>query len=185
MKKAKNNITGIVHGLTGRKVGPLKMQETICGRATGLLWLTAGDELITCTKCRSVPLDKNDEQVKKRVCKYPKCFYYGKGAKYYCCSACSSDHWEDKRLAIEEREMEERRKVLIQVVKSYIGHIESNDSNTGSTYSLKLLELDKETLEALIYCVKVDNGVYEETVIGDTISNIIKDYCAYLKENLL
>jgi len=54
MKKTKNDVTGIVHGLSGRKIGALEFLETICGAETGLLWTKAHDEDITCTKCRSM-----------------------------------------------------------------------------------------------------------------------------------
>lgn len=55
MKKSRNNQTGVVHGLTGRLVGSLKLHETICGKSTCLFWLKADDtEPITCMKCCSV-----------------------------------------------------------------------------------------------------------------------------------
>ncbi len=55
LKKTKNNLTGIVHGLNGKKVGPLELHETICGISSGLFWLKSDDnEPITCMKCRSV-----------------------------------------------------------------------------------------------------------------------------------
>lgn len=38
----------------------------------------------------------------ERTCKYPKCFYYKKGAKFYCCDACSADAYDDHRLATEK-----------------------------------------------------------------------------------
>jgi len=64
LKKTKNNITGVVHGLTGKKVGILELHETICGISTCLFWLKANDdEPITCTKCRSV-LPRQKEVIK-------------------------------------------------------------------------------------------------------------------------
>ena len=63
MKKTKNNLTGIVHGLTGKKVGPLELHETICGKSTRLFWLKADDdEPVTCMKCRSVLSKKEKER---------------------------------------------------------------------------------------------------------------------------
>ena len=35
-----------------------------------------------------------------RTCKYPKCYYYKKEAKKYCCVACSCDHYDYKRLGL-------------------------------------------------------------------------------------
>jgi len=69
LKKSKNDITGIVHGLNGKKVGPLELHETICGISTGLFWLNADDDkLITCTKCRSVlPQTKQTKEVSKNA----------------------------------------------------------------------------------------------------------------------
>lgn len=54
MNKSKNDVTGVVHGLSGRKVGPLQLVETICGIESGLVWTKANDERITCTKCLSM-----------------------------------------------------------------------------------------------------------------------------------
>ena len=34
----------------------------------------------------------------KRICKYPDCYYYTPGAKYYCCNACTGDHHDYSRL---------------------------------------------------------------------------------------
>ena len=31
---------------------------------------------------------------KKRICKYPDCFYYSPKSKVYCCAACSGDHYD-------------------------------------------------------------------------------------------
>ncbi|KPK10622.1 MAG: hypothetical protein AMJ56_07580 [Anaerolineae bacterium SG8_19] len=50
---AKNNSTGVVHALTGRKVGPAQLYETLCGHESGLGWLKT-EEPITCTKCESI-----------------------------------------------------------------------------------------------------------------------------------
>ena len=55
MKKSKNDITDIVHGLSGRKIGPANLYETICKKSTGLFWLKCDDkEPITCMKCCSI-----------------------------------------------------------------------------------------------------------------------------------
>lgn len=34
----------------------------------------------------------------KKTCKYPGCLYYDKEAKYYCCDACSADHYDKLEL---------------------------------------------------------------------------------------
>ena len=34
----------------------------------------------------------------EHVCKYPKCAYYNKKAKHYCCDACASDHYDSVKL---------------------------------------------------------------------------------------
>jgi len=41
LKKTRNDLTGVIHGLSGRKVGLLQLYETICGISTGLVWLKA------------------------------------------------------------------------------------------------------------------------------------------------
>jgi hypothetical protein len=51
MLKSKNPETGIVHICTGRKITPIKLHEKLCGGPTGLVWLKANDELVTCRKC--------------------------------------------------------------------------------------------------------------------------------------
>ncbi len=58
MKKSKNNVTGIVHGLSGRKIEPIQLLETVCGIASGIVWTKADDEDITCMKCRSMLVGK-------------------------------------------------------------------------------------------------------------------------------
>lgn len=65
MKKAnhrsKNNETGIVHGIINKKVGPSQLYETSCGKSSGMYWLKADNEKITCTKCLSeLPRNIND-----------------------------------------------------------------------------------------------------------------------------
>jgi hypothetical protein len=60
--RSENNITGVVHGLTGKKTGPLRHLEACCGRESGLFWLVADEKPITCTKCLSVlPRDINKD----------------------------------------------------------------------------------------------------------------------------
>jgi len=64
MKKAKNHITGVVHGLTGKKIGLLKLYEKVCGGATGIVWLAVSDdEPITCMKCRALLLYSKKEKI--------------------------------------------------------------------------------------------------------------------------
>jgi len=58
MKKTKNNVTGIVHALSGRKVGPIQMVQTLCEYTSELGWLKADGEDITCTKCKSMLIGK-------------------------------------------------------------------------------------------------------------------------------
>lgn len=43
---------------------------------------------------------------KSQVCKYPKCYYHSPGAEYYCCDACSGDHYDYDRLNKEEEKKE-------------------------------------------------------------------------------
>jgi len=59
-EKSKNSNTGIVHALNGKKVGPLEMKQTLCGVLTGLVWTASNEESITCMKCRSKLLYKNN-----------------------------------------------------------------------------------------------------------------------------
>jgi len=40
---------------------------------------------------------------KKRICKYPDCYYYDPKSKTYCCAACSGDHYDRDRLNKESR----------------------------------------------------------------------------------
>lgn len=53
VKRSKNPITGIVHAVNGKKTGPLRFYQTVCGYSTGLAWTTANNEEVTCLKCKS------------------------------------------------------------------------------------------------------------------------------------
>ena len=57
---SENNRTGVVHALSGKKVGPLELYETICEKSTGLFWLKADEKPITCTKCKSIIAGKKN-----------------------------------------------------------------------------------------------------------------------------
>ena len=60
-QRSENNETGIVHGLVNNKVGHLRLWETVCGKSSGLFWLKANNQRITCMKCLSeLPRDIND-----------------------------------------------------------------------------------------------------------------------------
>lgn len=57
--KSKNHITGVVHGIVNNKVTELKLYETACSKPSGLFWIKADDEPITCLKCLSELPDVN------------------------------------------------------------------------------------------------------------------------------
>lgn len=53
ISRGENNHTGIVHGLTNKKVTRLELLETVCGKPSGLFWNKADNKPITCLKCLS------------------------------------------------------------------------------------------------------------------------------------
>jgi hypothetical protein len=54
VSRSKNHVTGVVHATLKTKSGPMKLYDKLCGGTTGLFWLKAGSEKITCMKCLSM-----------------------------------------------------------------------------------------------------------------------------------
>jgi hypothetical protein len=57
-------------------------------------------------------VDNSFKEIKSiiaRTCKYPKCYYYTKGASSYCCGGCAFDHYDYDRLKKEKRKRQRRK----------------------------------------------------------------------------
>jgi len=108
-----------------------------------------------------------------RICKYPNCHYYVKGAPNYCCAACAADAYDDERLSKEEKRMEKRRQNMIKVLKSNL--------NSSKTMNYTL-HLDKKAKEAVITILEKEANIYERTALRDVINEALIAYASYIKE---
>lgn len=63
----------------------------------------------------------------KRTCKYPGCTYYKKGAKSYCCNACSADAYDDHRLMVEKRTWTVHRTPACGALKKFMKFLAKQD----------------------------------------------------------
>lgn len=63
MKRCKNPVTGVVHWLTNSQDAHSLVHICLCGVASGIVWLKADKEAVTCRKCLSIKPDLPAEDV--------------------------------------------------------------------------------------------------------------------------
>jgi len=166
MSRIKNKRSGVVHA-EGTYIF-----SAVCGAIPYEFTTLPDNTAVTCKRCLRILKERKKEN--KRICKYPNCYYHSSAAKTYCCAACSADAYDDERLEKEELEME---KLRAKIVKDLKERIKSHRSNFP-------IKLEKKALESLLPFVENHASVYETTSLSTILTEILKEYTAYLRESL-
>ena len=136
----------------------------LCGAIFHPSWSV--NEKITCRNCLRL-LKQN-----KKLCKFPDCVNYSTKATSYCCNGCAGDHFDFDRLATEEEKNDGRRKTLLKEIEDMIKNHKSNLP----------VKLEKKSLEILEYFIRIHADVHHGAGLNEIITQMLENYCAYLKE---